>query len=88
MPAVPVRPVVGVVIVGPASTVIVKALVEAVKPSLSVTLTTMPVNDPAVVGVPVMAPVDELSASPPGSGEPVKVNTPGGLATVFVIDRE
>jgi hypothetical protein len=80
--------VVGVVIVGAASTVMVKAFVEAVMPLLSVSLTTMPLKIPAVVGVPVMAPVEELSASPPGNAEPVKVNTPGGLAIVLVIGRE
>jgi hypothetical protein len=88
VPAVAVRPVVGVVIVGAASTVMVKALVEAVTPLKSVTLTTMPLKIPAVVGVPEIVPVDELIVSPPGNGEPVKVYTPGGLATVLVIGRE
>jgi hypothetical protein len=79
---------VGVVIVGAASTVMVKAPVEAVRPWLSVTFTTMPLKVPAVVGVPAMAPVAELTVSPPGSAEPVEVYTPGGLATVLVIGRE
>ena len=78
---------VGVVIVV-AITVIVKVPVETATPALSVNVTLMPANDPAVVGVPEMVPFPELIVSPPGNAEPVEVNTPGVLATVLVIGRE
>ena len=68
-----VRPVVGVVIVGPALIVMVKEPVEALTPAASVTLITMPVKDPVAVGVPEIVPVDELSVRPLGSAEPVEV---------------
>jgi hypothetical protein len=83
-----VRPVVGVVIVGPAATVMVKVPVETATPALSVNVTLIPVKEPAAVGVPEMVPVDELIVSPAGNAEPVEVNTPGVLATVLVIGRE
>jgi hypothetical protein len=80
--------VVGVVIVGAASTVMVKVPVETATPALSVNVTLMPVTVPAVVVVPEMVPVDELIVSPDGNVVPVEVNTPGVLATVLVIGRE
>ena len=77
----------GVVIVGAASTVMVKALVEALTPAASVTVMTMPLKAPVAVVVPEIVPVVEFSVRPPGSAEPVEVYEPGVLTTVLAIGR-
>jgi len=82
-----VRPVVGVVIVVE-TTVIVKAFVETAAPPASVKVTTMPEVVPAVVGVPVIAPVEVLRLKPPGRAVPVSLKAPGVLVTVLVIGNE
>jgi hypothetical protein len=66
-PLVVVSPVVGVVIVGPASTLMVKVFVETVTPLKSVTWTAMPLNVPVAEGVPEMVPFAVLKFKPPGS---------------------
>jgi hypothetical protein len=65
-----------------------KGLVAALALVASVMVITTPVVVAAVVGVPVIAPVEELRLNPPGSAVPVDVKVHGVAPHVEVIDRE